>query len=322
MPMKLWIAGLVLGTTLMQAQVKMEKVAWEGWPNCYRLTNGEVELIVTSDIGPRVMRYGYVGGPNVFWVQKETAGKSGEPEWVLRGGHRIWLGPEDIRYTYPPDNGPVKVEMRDGALVATQPVEKETNVEKEIEVRLAAKGTRVTVLHRLRNRGNMPLEFSAWALSMMAPGGLGITGFPPRGTHPEVLPPTNPLVMWAFTDLTDPRWKFTKKYLTLKQDPAQKSPQKLGHFNSRTFGGYLLGDVLFMKHYLPRGEAKDHPDFGTSFQIFTNGDFLELETMGPREKVGAGETLAHVETWELKRGVKLGPVSDQALDALLEGMLP
>lgn len=306
----------------MQAQVRMEKIAWEGWPNCYRLTNGEVELVVTSDIGPRVMRYGFTGGPNFFWVQKETAGKSGEPAWVPRGGHRIWVGPEDVRYTYPPDNSPVRVDFRDGALIATQPVEKETHIEKELEIRLAAKGSQVTVIHRLTNRGVMPLEFAAWALTMMAPGGTGITGFPPRGTHPEVLAPTNPLTMWAFTDLNDPRWKFTKKYLTLRQDPAQKSPQKLGHFNPRTFGAYLLGDSLFVKHYLPRGEAAHHPDFGTSFQIFTNGDFLELETMGPMEKIAPGQTLAHVETWQLRRGVKLPAISDSALDALLEGLMP
>jgi hypothetical protein len=318
----LLLTGWLTGTLLMHAQVKIERTAWEGWPNCYRITNGEAELIVTSDIGPRIMRYGFVNGPNLFWVQKETAGKSGEPAWVLRGGHRIWIGPEDVRYTYPPDNSPVKVSIRDGVLTATQPVEKETNVEKEIEVRLAPSGTHVTVIHRLRNKGAMPLEFAAWALTMMAPGGLGITGFPPRGTHPEVLPPTHPLVMWAFTDLTDPRWKFTKKYLTLRQDPAQGSPTKLGHFNAKTFGAYLLGDHLFVKHYLPAGQAKDHPDFGTSFQIFANADFLELETMGPLAKVGAGETLEHAETWRLKRGASLASITDQALDALLAGLLP
>jgi len=30
---------------------------------------------------------------------------------------------------------------------------------------------------------------------MMAPNGTAIFGFPPRGKHPEVLLPTNPLVM-------------------------------------------------------------------------------------------------------------------------------
>ena len=160
----------LLLTMSVTAAVKIEKTAWSGWPNCYRISNGEVELIVTSDIGPRIMRYGFVGGQNVFWVQKEGEGKSGEPAWVLRGGHRIWVGPEDIKYTYPPDNTPIQVDVRGNVLIATQPVEKETRIQKQIEVRLADTGTDVTVIHRLINKGEMPLEYSAWALTMMGSG--------------------------------------------------------------------------------------------------------------------------------------------------------
>lgn len=320
--------GRILAATLfcmlsqvpMQAEVKIEKTAWNGWPNCYRISNGEVELIVTSDIGPRVMRYGYVGGQNFFWEQKGTQGKSGEPAWVLRGGHRIWIGPEDIRYTYPPDNSPIKVTVKGNALIATQPVEKETNVEKEIEVRLEPKGTGVTIIHRLTNRGNMPLEFAAWALTMMAPGGLGVTGFPPRGTHPEDLPPTNPLIMWAFTDLTDVRWKFTKKYMTLRQDPKNSSPQKLGHFNKHTWGAYLLNGEAFLKQN-EADPSKPYPDFGASYETFTNADFLEIETMGPVEKVAAGTTLEHVERWKLAKPVSIQSITDSELDRALLPLL-
>ncbi len=39
------------------AAVKIEKTSFKGWPNSYRVTNGQVELIVTSDVGPRVMFY-------------------------------------------------------------------------------------------------------------------------------------------------------------------------------------------------------------------------------------------------------------------------
>ena len=42
-------------TMSMSAAVKIEKTAWKGWPNCYRIANGEVELIVTTDVGPRVI---------------------------------------------------------------------------------------------------------------------------------------------------------------------------------------------------------------------------------------------------------------------------
>lgn len=305
---------------IMSAQVKIEKTAWQGWANCYRITNGEVELIVTSDIGPRVMRYGFVGGQNFLWEEKANLGKSGEPKWVARGGHRIWVGPEDVNYTYPPDNSPIRVEIKGSILVATQPVEKETGIEKQIEIRLDATGPGVTMVHRLKNTGVMPLEFAAWALSMMAPGGSGVTGFPPRGTHPEMLAPTNPLVMWAFTDFSDARWKFLRKYLILRQDPANASPQKTGLFNPLTWGAYFLGDEVFIKQYEPGPIAK-HPDYGTSYQTFTNADFLEIETMGPMTKVPGGGVLEHVERWSCYRKAKPAAWTDAELDKVLLGKI-
>ena len=302
------------------AAVKIEKTAWGGWPNCYRISNGDVELIVTSDIGPRIMRYGFAGGQNMFWQQKETEGKSGEPAWVMRGGHRVWVGPEDIKYTYPPDNSPIQVEVRGNVLIATEPVEKETNIQKQLEIRLADSGSGVTVIHRLINKGNMPLEYAVWALSMMAPGGYGVTGFPPRGTHPEMLQPTNPLVMWAFSDLTDPRWKFTKKYLILRMEPGNKTPTKLGHYNQKTFGAYFLNGDLFIKRY-DAAPISQHPDMGCSYETFTNADFLEIETMGPLTKVPSGGTLEHVERWSLTKAQAPSTWSDDALDGILLPLL-
>jgi hypothetical protein len=81
----------------------------------------------------------------------------------------------------------------------------------------------VEVLHRIKNAGKQSLDLAPWALTMMAPGGVGIHGFPPRGKHPEVLYPTNPLVMWAFSNLSDHRWRYTRKYLMLHQDPKTPS---------------------------------------------------------------------------------------------------
>jgi hypothetical protein len=308
-------------TLPISAAVKIEKTNYKGWPNSYRITNGEVELIVTGDIGPRVMRYGFVGGQNLFKEFEAGLGKSGEPDWQLRGGHRIWVGPEDVTYTYAPDNGPVKIVVNNGVLEATQPVEPLTGLEKQIVVRLAPEGTAVEVIHRIRNTNAMPVEFAPWALTMMAPGGTGITGFPPRGTHPANLEPGNPLVMWRFTDLSDPRWKFTKKYLMLKQDPNNKVPQKVGHWNRHTWGAYLLGSDLFIKRY-EAGEEASHPDFGCSYETFTNDQFLEIETMGPMRKVVPGMSLEHVEHWTLHKNVSIPQWTDEAIDKALLPLLP
>ena len=86
--------------------------------------------------------------------------------------------------TYAPDNGPVHISIKGDVLVATEPVEPLTGLEKQITVKLAATGTHVEVLHRIRNTNKTAIELAPWALSMMAQGGVGIHGFPPRGTHP------------------------------------------------------------------------------------------------------------------------------------------
>lgn len=300
--------------------MQVEKIAYGGWPNCYRITNGEIELIVTSDVGPRVIRCGFVGGQNLFKEFSEQMGGSGEESWQIRGGHRLWIGPENIRYTYGLDNAPVRIETRADGLVATQPVEPETGLEKEMDITMAQSGTEVRVVHRVRNRARMALEFAPWAPSVMAPGGVGITGFPPRGTHPEMLEPTNPLVMWAYTDLSDPRWIFMKKYLGLRQDPEAKAPQKVGLFNPHTFGAYLLNNELFLKQY--HAEAgKTYPEYFCSFQTFTNRDFLELETFGPLVKLAPEESVELIENWSLHRGVSITAWTDEKVDAVLLPLL-
>src|SRR5437588_12094279 len=126
---------------------------------------------------------------------------------------------------------------------------------------MAELGSRMTVIHRITNRGLFPLKFSAWALTMMAPGGVAVSGFPPRGKHPINLEATNPLVMWAYTNLADKRWKFTKKYLTLQQDPKNPEAQKLGMFNPDTWAAYVVNEEMFLKR-AKSDPAKTYPDFG------------------------------------------------------------
>ena len=308
-------ASLLFLTMSATAAVKIEKANYKGWPNSYKITNGEVELVITSDIGPRIMRYGFVGGQNFFKEFTETLGKSGEPKWVARGGHRVWAAPEDAVRTYAPDNGPVHIQIKGDVLEATEPVEPLTGLEKQIVVKMSPQGSSVEVLHRIKNAGSHPVELAPWALTMMAQGGVGIHGFPPRGKHPDVLYPTNPLVMWAFSNLSDHRWRFTRKYMMLHQDPKNAEPQKLGSFNKNTWAAYSLGSELFIKRYDAADSPKGYPDFGCSFETFTNADFLELETVGQLKNLKAGASVEHVEHWTAHKNVHLREFNDAELDS-------
>ncbi len=297
--------------------MNIEKLTWGGWPNCYRLSNGDVELIVTTDVGPRVMRYAFIGGPNVFLELDDELGKSGEAEFRPRGGHRLWCAPERYPLSWAPDNGAVEVRVQgSNTIELTAPVEPLSGLRKTLLIRLAAAGTAVMVHHRIENTLAWEIELAAWPLSMMKPGGVGVTGFPPRGTHPEMLAPTNPLVMWAFSDFSDPRWTITKKYLALRQDAACPSPTKAGLFNVRTWGAYFVDGQLFLKQAAADPAAR-YPDMGCSFEIFANGTTLELETLGPLKALRPGASLEHGERWTLQRDVATPELTDEALDRVL-----
>jgi hypothetical protein len=299
----------------------IEQINYGGWPNSYRISNGEVEAIVTSDVGPRIMRYGFVGGQNFFREFEDQLGRCGEAAWQPRGGHRIWVAPEDEVRSYAPDNGPIDIALTADGVIATEPVEPLTGLEKQIAVRMAASGTAVEVVHRIRNAGREPYRLAPWALSMMARGGHGIHGFPPRGTHPEMLAPTNPLVMWAFTNLSDPRWTLLERYMVLRQDPSNAVPQKLGTFNASTWGAYLLNEELFVKRFDAPGSPADYPDFGCSYETFTNADILELETLGPIVTLAPGESTTHTERWTAHRRVRIDEWTDAALDRVIRPLI-
>ncbi len=293
-----------------------ERVSYAGWHNCWRLANGEAEVIVTADVGPRIIRYGFRGGQNLFVELEQDQGRTGDGSWRLYGGSRLWVAPEDRVYTYAADNDPVEIQASGNRLRAQAPVE-HTGVQKGIEVTLAERGTEVHVLHTLANRTIWPLRIAPWVVTMMHPGGVGITTLPPRGTHPEFLAPTNPLVLFAFTNMSDPRWSWLEKYVVLRQDPHASSPEKIGLFNPATRGAYLLNGELFVKkHQALTGE--EYPDLGSSFEMFTNETCLELETLGPMRTLRPGESATHLETWSLHRPVHVDAWTDKALDRAIQ----
>src|SRR5580692_4714272 len=140
---------VLFATTNMIATVKVEKTEYKGWQNCYRVSNGEIELIVTGDVGPRVIRFGFVGGQNLFKEFAEQLGKSGEEKFQLRGGDRVWKAPEDPIATWAPDNVPVQITPTPTGLVALAPEEPISSLQKEIEVSMSPTGNEVTVTHRI-----------------------------------------------------------------------------------------------------------------------------------------------------------------------------
>lgn len=56
--------------------VEVKKVEYMGWENCYKISNGKVEAIVTTDVGPRIIHFSFEGDKNVFLRGRRTGRKS------------------------------------------------------------------------------------------------------------------------------------------------------------------------------------------------------------------------------------------------------
>ena len=76
----------------------MERVAYRGWPNCWRLANDYVELIATADVGPRIIHFAPAGGENVFGG-RPTRYPVVEPEEIAAAApHAVLLSTEPFPF--------------------------------------------------------------------------------------------------------------------------------------------------------------------------------------------------------------------------------
>lgn len=299
--------------------VGIDLIPFGGWPRNLRLSNGTVELITTLDVGPRILSFARPGGTNPFKLYAEHAGGVGEAIWRNRGGHRLWIAPESLELTYHPDNAPVAWEPLGPRHVRfTPPPETAPGFQKQIDLRLAATGADVTVVHRVTRLGAAPARLALWALTVMTPGGVAFLPQPAFGEHPRDLLPNRRLVVWPYTDLSDPRWRLGRGFFRLRQDPARPAT-KIGLAQAQGWSAYHVGDVCFLKRF-PWEPAAVYPDDGCNFEIFSNAKMLELESLGPLTTLQPGQTVEHVEHWSLHDAPRdLPEQSDEAVGEYFAG---
>jgi hypothetical protein len=299
-------------------------ISYKGWDTCYKLANDRVELVVTGDVGPRVIHFGFVDGDNAFYEDPALLGKVGGDTWVNYGGHRLWHAPEVQPRTYMPDNGPITMTEHATFVRFVQPVEPATGIQKELDVALDPGEARATVTHRLRNTNLWAVELAPWAISVMAEGGTAILPFPPRGPHTENLLPSHSFTLWAYTDMQDPRWTWGTRFALLRQDPGNAHPQKAGLWAPDGWAAYANHGELFVKAVTPQ-PGMAYPDLGCNVEAFTDAVMLEVETLGPLTRLAPGATVEHVERWHLFEDVP-APQDDADVEAhvlpKIEALLP
>jgi hypothetical protein len=301
----------------------VNKVTYFDNLDCLRLTNGTVEVDVTISVGPRVIRYGFKEEENILGLAPDASIETPLGTWKPWGGHRLWTAPEANPRSYIPDDRPVEFKADEElSLHLVQQVEQATGIQKEMTVTLDREGAGVTLLHKITNRNLWPIEASAWAITIMNGGGTAILPQEPYRSWNEYLLPARSLVLWHYTDLSDPRWTIGAKYIRLRTDAALEEPQKIGIMNKQGWAAYHRQDMLFIKQAAYE-EGASYPDYGSTAEIYTAGSFIEVETLSPLRKLEPDESALHVERWRLFRDVILGSSEteiERAIGPLAEQM--
>lgn len=302
-----------------------EVESYKDYGRCVSISNGVIEAYVTVDIGPRIIKFGYVGGQN-FMCDDRVAlgGRTDEAfqklfgagrKWENLGGHRIWLSPESWPETYLPDDRKVDYTVTEFGAIFNPLPDTPVGIQKTVEIRMDKDDANMQVIMDVKNIGDSDKEFSIWALSVCSQDGTLVL---PTNTNDTGLLPNRAIVVWPYTDLTDDRIFFGKRYATVKQDRNAKSPVKLG-FNLNGGLAYYVknGEILYKNYETKHGDAK-YPDYDCSFETYTNGKFLEFETLGELKNVKPGETSQLVEHWSLcKQPCEVDFKDDDSIDNLL-----
>ncbi len=287
---------------------------------CWEIRNQLVSVWLSADFGPRVLGLSYEGSENLLahLPEAKIEGFGRETYW-LRGGHRLWYGPERPETTYIPDDRPPQVKEIHGGLEFIQQIDQPSGIQKSWQIRLAPEAPRVEIDHCLTNCGDKAYELAPWAITMLPPGGIGLLPFQEEEVDEHGLWPNRQLVFWPYTDVCSSHLKITNQGVFVTAD-LKEGALKIGAPNPLGWIAYRHNHLVFIKQSLYQKGAK-YLDQGASHQIYCNPDMIELESLGTLVQLSPGESSDHKEIWSVYPEGAC-PEEVQGLYALIDPLNP
>ena len=248
-----------------------------------------VDYLTTT--GPRILGlYAKGADGNLLAETPQVHWQTPHGDYYLRGGHRLWIAPEDPFYTCPEDR--VEVTAEKGNVILRSDIDA-SGLEKQISFRLDDHCVELT--HEITWHGRDPMEFAPWAITQLRLGGLAIL---PQSTSDGLLPNRN-LVFWPYSQLKDDRLELYEDLILIHGRPSAQA-FKIGNYNPHGWLAGLFGDALFVKRFSPTDQK--YPDMGCNVEAYVKDLFLELESLGPLTTLRPNESITHRERWQVSVG--------------------
>jgi len=279
------------------------------WANSLLLSNGRVEAVIVPAIG-RVMQFRFAGeedGP--FWENRTLDGMKPEPgsaEWGNFGGDKSWPAPQSdwpkiTPRAWPPpvafDALPVEAKVDGFVVRLIAPVDPHYGIRASREIKLDLERPVMTITTTYEKLTGQPLNVAVWVITQLKDPLAACASLPDFERFREGY--------YRQSDDLPANLTVENGLLSLARDP--KASHKIG-----TDAGSLfwVGKDSVLRIDSPREILGEYPDEGCSAEIYTNPDplaYIELEMLGPLNKMIAGDRITRTSTYTLLRRTEVDP---------------
>ena len=293
------IASFCFMVGLIGSMRAAETITYVGYPNCIELKNETTRVILCPEVGGRVLVYA-VAGENALYLEEEDSGKDYVPgQQASMSAGRFDIGPEKI---IPRRNvlwsGKWQSEitgLRSAKLTSQKDTETGTQLVREFH--LSETDTHLSCTQTIINISQQVTEWCHWSRTFARGNGICVIPLTANSRFP------NNYVMYETGELinlrpTDPNIRTRDGFLEITGVP--KDP-KLGMDSYAGWFGYLMPhDVMFVKRYSVFPDRVYNEVAGLTISIwYPEGERVELEPIGPRERLKPGESASFTEQWWL-----------------------
>lgn len=259
------------------------------------LSDGKTEVGCALDFGIRVTHLSVAGMDNIFYEQSDDLkdGLFTQKGWRLYGGHRIWNTPDSETCNYP-DNDAVSYLLTGDGVVLTQKEEKWRQIEKTLELGFLLDG-KIKVVNKVKNKGDKKLITAAWGINTLCGGHIEIDILP---AETEGRAPGRSIALFGQTSPIDPRLRWEDKKLTAVFKP-KGTEMKIGLY---TASGKAVCTNKGQRFLLSFGAEYfgEYPDLNSNVEVYMNHSFIEIETLGKRVLLNSGQSVEHIEYWQVE----------------------
>ena len=302
------------------APVTVTPIAYHGWANAVRLSNGVVEVVIVPRIG-RIMAVAWAGQPQTSPIYQNPGeqGKPAPPEapfpkvWANFGGDKVWPSPQSDWPQHQPtgwppdpafDTGPYVVSRVHNGVRLTGPVSPYYGIRVMRDITLRPRGawvdihdTFVRVRPGVGTGANLPVGI--WSVCQVR-GDAAV--FLPLETH-HAFPGSGYTRLQSTTPLAHPLWQAAQGMLTVQW--AKGVSGKVGVDDRAGWLACLYGGNQLFAVQFQRALHGQYPDNGCDAEVYINGDpatpYLEMELLGRLAHLRPGQSLARSLTWHLLR---------------------